>query len=112
MDLRIVFANGEIIHLRPSGNAPEFRCYAEASSDARAREITVPRARQNPRLKFNASGREPKRDRVRDAPSHRRPRWRRDADGRPSDRQPTPNDHAIPRHPEPRTTRPAGRAPR
>lgn len=38
--LRITFANGEIIHLRPSGNAPEFRCYAEAASDARAREIT------------------------------------------------------------------------
>ena len=38
--LRITFANEEIIHLRPSGNAPEFRCYAEAASDARAREIT------------------------------------------------------------------------
>jgi phosphomannomutase len=38
--LRITFANEEIIHLRPSGNAPEFRCYAEAESDARAREIT------------------------------------------------------------------------
>jgi phosphomannomutase len=38
--LRIVFANEEIIHLRPSGNAPEFRCYAEAATDARAREIT------------------------------------------------------------------------
>jgi phosphomannomutase len=39
--LRIVFANEEIIHLRPSGNAPEFRCYAEAASDTRAREITA-----------------------------------------------------------------------
>ncbi len=38
--LRITFANEEVIHLRPSGNAPEFRCYAEASSDDRAREIT------------------------------------------------------------------------
>jgi phosphomannomutase len=38
--LRITFANEEIIHLRPSGNAPEFRCYAEAATDARAREIT------------------------------------------------------------------------
>ncbi len=38
--LRITFANEEIIHLRPSGNAPEFRCYAEAASDERAREIT------------------------------------------------------------------------
>jgi len=38
--LRITFANEEVIHLRPSGNAPEFRCYAEATTDARAREIT------------------------------------------------------------------------
>ncbi|MDR2508182.1 MAG: phosphomannomutase [Candidatus Accumulibacter sp.] len=34
--LRISFENGEIIHLRPSGNAPEFRIYAEAASQARA----------------------------------------------------------------------------
>jgi phosphomannomutase len=39
--LRITFANEEVIHLRPSGNAPEFRCYAEAASDERAREITA-----------------------------------------------------------------------
>ena len=39
--LRITFANEEVIHLRPSGNAPEFRCYAEAESDERAREITA-----------------------------------------------------------------------
>ena len=39
--LRIIFANDEIIHLRPSGNAPEFRCYAEAATDARARAITA-----------------------------------------------------------------------
>ena len=38
--LRIIFVNEEIIHLRPSGNAPEFRCYAEAANDERAREIT------------------------------------------------------------------------
>lgn len=37
--LRITFTNEEVIHLRPSGNAPEFRCYAEAESDERAREI-------------------------------------------------------------------------
>jgi phosphomannomutase len=37
--LRATFANGEILHLRPSGNAPEFRCYAEASSAARAGEL-------------------------------------------------------------------------
>lgn len=34
--LRMRFANGEIVHLRPSGNAPEFRCYNEADSEERA----------------------------------------------------------------------------
>lgn len=37
--LRMSFENGEIVHLRPSGNAPEFRCYNEASSEARAAEL-------------------------------------------------------------------------
>lgn len=37
--VRITFENGEIIHLRPSGNAPEFRCYTEADSLSRAVEI-------------------------------------------------------------------------
>jgi phosphomannomutase len=37
--LRITFANGEIIHLRPSGNAPELRCYTEADSADRARVL-------------------------------------------------------------------------
>ncbi len=30
--MRVTFENGEVVHLRPSGNAPEFRCYAEAAS--------------------------------------------------------------------------------
>jgi phosphomannomutase len=37
--LRITFANDEIIHFRPSGNAPEFRCYSEASTTERAQQI-------------------------------------------------------------------------
>lgn len=37
--LRITFASGEIVHLRPSGNAPELRCYTEADTGARAREL-------------------------------------------------------------------------
>ena len=37
--LRMSFANDEIIHLRPSGNAPELRCYTEATSTERAHEI-------------------------------------------------------------------------
>jgi len=32
--LRITLADGCIVHLRPSGNAPELRCYAEADSVA------------------------------------------------------------------------------
>jgi phosphomannomutase len=34
--LRLRFVNGEVVHLRPSGNAPECRCYAEADSPERA----------------------------------------------------------------------------
>lgn len=30
--LRMQFGNGDIVHLRPSGNAPELRCYAEAAT--------------------------------------------------------------------------------
>ncbi|RME24222.1 MAG: phosphomannomutase [Deltaproteobacteria bacterium] len=37
--VRITFSNGEIVHLRPSGNAPEFRCYTEADSESRAVEL-------------------------------------------------------------------------
>ncbi len=37
--LRITFVNGEIVHLRPSGNAPELRCYAEADSPHRAEAL-------------------------------------------------------------------------
>ena len=37
--LRITFENEEIIHLRPSGNAPELRCYNEADTPERAREL-------------------------------------------------------------------------
>ncbi len=37
--LRMTFANGDIVHLRPSGNAPELRCYAESESVVRATEL-------------------------------------------------------------------------
>lgn len=36
---RIFFDNGEIAHLRPSGNAPQLRIYSVADSQARADEI-------------------------------------------------------------------------
>lgn len=37
--LRITFIDSQIIHLRPSGNAPELRCYAEAESSLKARNL-------------------------------------------------------------------------
>jgi phosphomannomutase len=37
--LRVTFAQDEIVHLRGSGNAPECRCYAEASEPQRAQEL-------------------------------------------------------------------------
>ncbi|MEA3387831.1 phosphomannomutase [Sphingobium sp. CCH11-B1] len=37
--LRIHFAAGDIIHLRPSGNAPELRCYTESDSSERAARL-------------------------------------------------------------------------
>jgi phosphomannomutase len=39
--LRMTFADGAIIHLRPSGNAPELRCYTEADTEQRARQLNV-----------------------------------------------------------------------
>ena len=44
--LRMTFANGEIVHLRPSGNAPELRCYTEADSMERAGELNAACLRQ------------------------------------------------------------------
>jgi phosphomannomutase len=38
--VRIVFENGDVAHLRPSGNADEFRIYAVAGTPERAEEIT------------------------------------------------------------------------
>ncbi|MBK1649227.1 phosphomannomutase [Rhabdochromatium marinum] len=37
--VRATLTNGEILHLRPSGNAPELRAYTEADSPERAREM-------------------------------------------------------------------------
>ena len=36
---RMTFDSGDMIHLRPSGNAPELRCYVECDSAARAEEL-------------------------------------------------------------------------
>lgn len=37
--LRVRFEGGAVVHLRPSGNAPEFRCYAEAGDAEAARDL-------------------------------------------------------------------------
>lgn len=37
--LRATLDDGSIIHLRPSGNAPEFRCYVEASTNEKAASL-------------------------------------------------------------------------
>lgn len=37
--LRLVCASGSVVHLRPSGNAPELRVYVEAGSDSRAKML-------------------------------------------------------------------------
>lgn len=34
--LRLYFDNGDIVHFRPSGNAPELRCYCESSTTEQA----------------------------------------------------------------------------
>ncbi len=39
--LRMTFENGDIVHLRPSGNAPELRCYVEANNAAHAAELVA-----------------------------------------------------------------------
>ena len=37
--LRVTFEGGAVVHLRPSGNAPEFRCYTEATSPQAAQSL-------------------------------------------------------------------------
>ncbi|MET0053120.1 MAG: phosphomannomutase [Candidatus Thiodiazotropha sp.] len=37
--VRITFSGGDIVHLRPSGNAPELRCYTESDSEQKVREM-------------------------------------------------------------------------
>ena len=37
--VRVVLENGEVIHYRASGNAPELRCYAEAASEVQAEAL-------------------------------------------------------------------------
>ena len=39
--LRLELENGDFIHLRPSGNAPELRCYTESTSEEKAVELVL-----------------------------------------------------------------------
>lgn len=39
--IRLTYAAGEIIHVRPSGNAPEVRCYCEADTQGRATSLVA-----------------------------------------------------------------------
>jgi phosphomannomutase len=39
--LRVTFASAEVVHLRPSGNAPELRCYTEADTAERAQRLNA-----------------------------------------------------------------------
>lgn len=38
---RFFLSNGDIFHLRPSGNAPELRCYTESSNEATAKVYVI-----------------------------------------------------------------------
>ncbi|PZM12298.1 phosphomannomutase [Rhizobium tubonense] len=37
--LRVMLADGRMIHFRPSGNAPEMRCYVEAATESAAKAL-------------------------------------------------------------------------
>lgn len=39
--IRLTLDDESVVHLRPSGNAPELRCYAESSSNLHAQELVV-----------------------------------------------------------------------
>ena len=52
--MRQTFSNGDIVHLRPSGNAPELRCYAEADSAQHAQELCKTVLQRLSLLKQNA----------------------------------------------------------
>jgi phosphomannomutase len=48
--LRVTLQNGDIVHLRPSGNAPEMRVYSEAATEALAHDViarAIARIRQH-----------------------------------------------------------------
>ena len=48
--IKIEFTNGEVSHLRPSGNAPEFRNYSQAATEDRAYDIVEKRKQIVPEI--------------------------------------------------------------
>lgn len=48
--LRMTLNNGDIVHLRPSGNAPELRCYIESDDQKKVDAMTSPLLNQIIRL--------------------------------------------------------------
>jgi len=38
--LRLTLENEDVVHIRPSGNAPELRCYSESTSSEKAEKLT------------------------------------------------------------------------
>ena len=51
--LRLTLSNGDIVHLRPSGNAPELRCYAESNNSQSARQLVTSALACIPHLSFS-----------------------------------------------------------
>jgi phosphomannomutase len=51
--LRIFLENGDIVHFRPSGNAPELRCYAESDTQEKAAHLVNEGLRRIGRIKFS-----------------------------------------------------------
>lgn len=47
---RMTFDDGSIVHLRPSGNAPELRCYAECDSQNQADKLALTTLKQIQKL--------------------------------------------------------------
>lgn len=39
--LRLTSSDGDVLHFRPSGNAPELRCYSEARDETRAKYLVI-----------------------------------------------------------------------
>ena len=54
--LRVSFDNGCMVHLRPSGNAPEMRIYSEAASEPLARDLIAQTAGRVLRLSGSQTG--------------------------------------------------------